>query len=114
MFSRALRLIFENEKVELYEKSAVVKEGGGTSITWNLIDYLLCNIQADNKYGDNLVNSETGDNIQAVYNLYTQRPIFVGQRINRDGTLYEIRNVEHNGKNTLLEHYKGYLTRVTQ
>ena len=114
MFNKALSLLLENEKVELYEKTTIYKSGGGTSITWALVGNILCNIQADSKYGDTLANSEAGDKIQAVYNLYTRKPIKEGQRIKRDNVLYEIRNVEHNGKKTLLEHYKGYLTRVTQ
>ena len=33
-------------------------------------------------------------------------------RIKDDNLLYEIRNVEHNGRKTILEHYKAYLTRL--
>lgn len=114
MFNRALSMIMENEKVEVYEKTTTVKNGGGTSIQWVLKGTLLCNIQADHKYGNVLANSESGDKITAVYNLYTQTPIQAGLRIKRDNVMYEIRNVEHNGLKTILEHYKGYLTRVTQ
>lgn len=117
MFNRALQMIFENERVEVYEKSTAVKAGGGTSVTWKLVGTILCNIQADGRYGETLANSERGDEINAVYNLYTRNAVKGGQRIKRleeDGTMYEIRNVEHNGKKTILEHYKAYLTRVTQ
>ena len=117
MFNRALQMIFENERVEVYEKTTTVKAGGGTSITWKLVDTILCNIQADSKYGEVLANSERGDEIEAVYNLYTRKAVKGGQRIKRleeNGIMYEIRNVEHNGKKTVLEHYKAYLTRVTQ
>ena len=114
MFNKALSLILENEKVRLYEREDTIKIGGGTSIKWKFLGYILCNIQADSKYGDNLVNSESGDEVKSVYNMYTRKPVKEGQRINRDGLLYEIRNVEHNGKFTILEHYKAYLTRVTQ
>lgn len=115
MFSRALALILENEKVEVYEKTSTVKAGGGTSVRWKSIGNILCNIQADHKYGNVLANSEAGDKINAVYNLYTSNIIKTGQRIKRDdGIMYEIRNVEHNGRKTILEHYKGYLVRVTQ
>lgn len=117
MFNRALSLIFENEKAELYEKTTTVKTGGGTSSSWKLVGTILCNIQADSKYGEVLANSESGDTVSAVYNLYTQKPIKEGQRVKRieeGNIMYEIRNVEHNGRKTILEHYKGYLTRVTQ
>ena len=117
MFNKALSLILENEKVEVYEKTTETKRGGGTSISWQLTDTILCNIQANSRYGEVLSNSESGDSVIAVYNLYTRKPIKEGQRVKRleeGGIMYEIRNVEHNGRKTILEHYKGYLTRVTQ
>lgn len=119
MFNRVLGLIGENERVELYEKQTIVKPSGGTSTTWNMVGKVFCNIQStgsSNKVeGMTLNTSESGDVITAVYNLYTRSPIKEGQRVVRiedDGLTYEIRNVEHNGKKTILEHYKGYLTRI--
>jgi SPP1 family predicted phage head-tail adaptor len=114
MFNRVLNLILENEKVEVYEKKTTVKPSGGTSIKWVKLGTILCNIQADHRYGEVLANSQSGDKINAVYNLYTRSEIKDGQRIKRDGVMYEIRHVEHNGRKTILEHYKGYLERVTQ
>lgn len=114
-FNNVLGMILENETIEVYEKSTVVKPTGGTSIKWTLVKTVLCNIQADGKYGDTLNASEAGDTVKAVYNLYTKTPLKEGQRIKRiqeDGLLYEIRNVEHNGRKTILEHYKAYLTRI--
>lgn len=114
-FNNVLGMILENERVEVYDKSTVVKPTGGTSIKWTLSKTILCNIQADNKYGDALATSAAGDTVTAVYNLYTKTPLKEGERIKRiedDGLLYEIRNVEHNGKKTILEHYKAYLTRI--
>lgn len=114
MFNRALKLIFENEQVELFEKSTTVKRGGATSVSWQSKGNILCNIQADSSFGNNLNNSEAGDKVKAVYNLYTRIPIKEGMRIKRDDFYYEIRDVEHNGYHTILEHYKGKLARVSQ
>ena len=44
--------------------------------------------------------------------MYTSEKVVEGQRILRDNILYEIRNVEHNGRKTFLEHFKAYLVRV--
>lgn len=115
MFNDVLKIILENERVEVYEKTTTVKPTGGTSIKWELKNTILCNVQADSKYGDALMTSEAGADVVAVYNLYTKKPLNIGQRVKRiedDGLLYEIKNVEHNGKKTILEHYKAYLTRI--
>lgn len=113
MFEKVLSGIMENETVSLYKKVKTIKPSGAESVSWELVKDIFCNIQANQKYGDTLVSSVAGDDIQAVYNLYTRSEIEEGQRvIRKDGILYEIRNVEHNGVNTILEHYKGYLTRV--
>lgn len=115
MFNNVLKMIMENEQVEVYEKTTTVKPSGGTSIKWELSDTILCNIQANTKYGEALSSSESGDVVNAVYNLYTRTPLQEGLRIKRiqdDNLLYEVRNVEHNGKKTILEHYKAYLTRL--
>lgn len=115
MFNRGLQVILENEEVEIYEKQTIIKPSGSTSIKWIKKENILCNIQANHQYGDVLQQSQAGDVVKAFYNMYTRKPIFEGQRIKRvqdDKLLYEIRNVEHNGKKTILEHYKGYLERV--
>lgn len=115
MFDNVLSGILENEQVEVYEKQTSIKPSGSTSIKWVKIGSILCNIQANHEYGKALQQSEAGDTVKALYNIYTKKPILIGQRIKRvqdDNLLYEIRNVEHNGKKTVLEHYKGYLERV--
>lgn len=115
MFNNVLKMILENEKVEVYEKKTTVKSSGGTSLKWKLVNTILCNIQADSKYGQSLASSESGDSINAVYNLYTKKPLKIGQRIKRienGGLIYEIKNLEHNGLKTILEHYKAYLIRI--
>jgi hypothetical protein len=115
MFNDILGMIIENEQVEVYEKTTTVKPSGGTSIQWTLAKTILCNIQANTKYGEALTSSTSGDVVNAVYNLYTRTPLQEGLRIKRiedDGLIYEIRNVEHNGRKTILEHYKAYLTRL--
>ena len=105
-------MLYEKENVDLYERTTTIKSNGAESLAWNKVDTVFCNIQADGKFGDNLVASESGDKLRAFYNMYTQYPIKNGQRIYRDDQFYEIRNVEHNGRGTILEHYKGYLERV--
>lgn len=115
MFKNVLGMIIENEQVEVYEKTSTVKPNGATSIKWELSKTILCNIQANTKYGEALSSSNSGDVVNAVYNLYTRTPLQEGLRIKRiqdDNLLYEIRNVEHNGRKTILEHYKAYLTRL--
>lgn len=114
MFNKAISLIMENEKVELYEKTTTVKIGGGTSVTWNKVKDLFCNIQSEHGVANVLVNSESGDKTQARLNLRCQSEIKENQRIKRDGIMYEIRDVGHNGKGTILEHYMAKLVRVTQ
>lgn len=113
MFNNILEGIMENENVEVYAKTTTIKPNGSESVKWELKGNILCNIQANNKYGEALQTSPAGDTLTAVYNLYTRSSLEEGQRIKRsDGILYEIRNVEHNGIKTILEHYKAYLTRV--
>lgn len=114
MFNRALSLIMENEKVEVYEKSTTVKDGGGTSISWKKVKDLFCNIQSEHGVANVSVNSESGDKTQSKLNLRCYAEIKENQRIKRDGIMYEIRNVGHNGKGTILEHYMAKLVRVTQ
>lgn len=111
-FNNVLQILYEKETVDLYEKTKTIKENGAESLSWNKVDSILCNIQADSSFGDRLVASERGDKLRAVYNLYTQYAIKTGQRVFRDNQYYEIRNVEHNGRGTILEHFKGYLERV--
>lgn len=114
MFDSLLCGIRENEKVQVLEKISEIKSNGSEKILWKDVKEILCNIQANSKYGDSLSASEAGDKIVAVYNMYTSEKVVEGQRILRynSGILYEIRNVEHNGVNTILEHYKAYLVRV--
>ena len=113
MFNSVLLGIQENETVEVLEKVSIDKDNGSQAITWPVKAKILCNIQANNKYGEALQTSPAGDTLTAVYNLYTRSKVEEGQRIKRsDGIIYEIRNVEHNGVRTILEHYKAYLTRV--
>lgn len=113
MFNSVLKGIIENESVDVLEKTIIDKDNGSQGITWNVTKKILCNIQANSKYGEALITSDAGDTLTAVYNLYTRSKIQEGQRIKRsDGIVYEIRNVEHNGIKTILEHYKAYLTRV--
>lgn len=115
MFNTVLRGILENETVEVYEKETFIKPNGSESVKWVLKGKILCNIQENKDYGQELIASETGDVVQAVYNLRTKSKIQDGQRIKRiedDGLLYEIRRTYHAGKKTILEHYKAYLTRV--
>lgn len=112
MFNTVLGGIVENEKVDVYSQTSVQKDNGSESIKWVKTKTILCNIQANKKYGDSLAASMSGDTVTAVYNLYTKSEVEIGQRVIRDGIIYEIRNVEHNGIKTILEHYKAYLTRV--
>lgn len=112
MFNSVLLGIRENEKVQVLEKTSEIKPNGSEAIVWKPIKEILCNIQTNNKYGDSLSASEAGDKILSVYNMYTSEKVVEGQRILRDNTLYEIRNVEHNGRKTFLEHFKAYLVRV--
>lgn len=112
MFNIVLGGIRENEKVAVFEKISAIKENGSESCEWKKVKTILCNIQANNKYGDSLIASEAGDKIIAVYNMYTKQKVVEGQRILRDNIYYEIRNVEHNGRKTILEHYKAYLVRI--
>jgi hypothetical protein len=115
MFNSVLGILLENERVEVYEKSTEVKAGGGTSITWTKKETILCNIQAGNNFGEELLASNSGDTVNEVYNMYSKRPLKEGQRIKRiddDNLLYEVRKCEHNGKKTILEHYKTYITRI--
>lgn len=111
-FNNVLQMLYEHETVDIYEQVSIIKETGAESVSWQKIGSILCNIQADGSFGDRLSASEQGDKIHAVYNLYTQSEIKGGQRVFRDGQFYEIRNVEHNGRGTVLEHYKGYIERV--
>lgn len=111
-FNDVLKMLYEKETVDLFEKQSTIKSNGAESCSWVKVDTILCNIQADSSYGERLVASESGDKVHAVYNLYTQSVIKTGQRIKRDNELFEIRNVEHNGRGTMLEHCKGYLERV--
>lgn len=115
MFNSILGAIMENEQVEVFEKSSFVKDSGGTSIVWESKGKMLCNIQADSSYGESLKSNGSGDTVLEVYNLYSKKQLKEGQRIKRiedDNLIYEVRKCEHNGKKTILEHYKSYLTRV--
>ena len=115
MFNSVLKGIMENENVELYEKKKFIKPNGSESVTWELKGKIPCNIQENQDFGQELIASETGDVVQAIYNLRTSAKIEEGQRIKRiedDNLLYEIRRIYHAGKKTILEHYKAYLTRV--
>lgn len=112
MFNKVLSLI-GMESVEIHKKKTTIKKNGAESVNWVLSESIFCNIQADNSYGRTLQASEKGDNIQAVYNLYAYTPLNIGDRVKRkDGVEFEIRNVEHNGAGTILEHYKAYITRL--
>jgi hypothetical protein len=112
MFNKVLSII-GMEQVEVYSKRTEIKENGAQTVKWVKSDNIFCNIRAENSYGRTLQASEKGDNIQAVYNLYAYTPLTVGDRIKRsNGIEFEIRNVEHNGQGTILEHYKAYITRL--
>jgi hypothetical protein len=112
MFNNVLSLIGQ-EQVEVFSKKTEIKENGAQSVKWFKSMNVFCNIQADNTYGRTLQASERGDNIQAVYNLYTKTALNIGDRVKRsNGVMFEIRNVEHNGVGTILEHYKAYITRL--
>lgn len=112
MFDKILPIVGQ-ERAEIYTKIKQIKPNGSESIQWVKSRIIDCNIQADSSYGRTLQASEKGDNIEAVYNLYAPTALNVGDRVKRsNGLMFEIRNIEHNGAGTILEHYKAYITRL--
>ena len=65
MFNSVLLGIRENEKVQVLEKTSEIKPNGSEAIVWKPIKEILCNIQANNKYGDSLSASEASDKTAA-------------------------------------------------
>lgn len=118
-FTQVMKRIGTQETVSILEQVETVSEETGADV----LDWedngktIQCVIQTTksqkNTGGMMFEPSERGDLVREIYNLYTDVEVLNNQRVKRsDGLLYEIKNVEHNGKGSVLEHYKAYITRV--
>lgn len=107
-----------SEKVEIYRKKIVSGFRNSTKTETFLVGKAIVSIQntgSINKVaGLTLQDGKTGVSVNSVWVMYSEWIDLKEQDIVKrsDGFLYEVKNLEPNGRGSILEHMKSYLVRV--
>lgn len=112
----ALISMADHEKVNIFRFEEAVTENGSSRIApvlqkKNLIVSIQTSGSTHSVGGMEIIKDIAGKTDKSVYIVYSPRykMQLKDLLVRNDGIIYEVQNIEHNGKGTLLQHDKYYI-----
>ena len=112
----ALISMANHEKVNIFRFEEAVTENGSSRIApvlkkKNLIVSIQTSGSVHSVGGMEIIKNVAGKTDKSVYIVYSPRykMQLKDLLVRNDGIIYEVQNIEHNGKGTLLQHDKYYI-----